>query len=227
MPTPLSPNNNSGGNAAAAMLDNNTGTLDDGEAKRHSLLVTLDDGTTTQTQGSVTRLQTKANSPTGLSIQEIGQDTLRRELSQQEAVVRRVPIKLLDGKVIQQQPEESMQMRTEFTNFTHQEFADEDESAKAIPRLDMTSTGINSTPGQDGKNERIVPITLLDSGVTIMPTFTKLEDPQPPDWSTFSKLNKAKEREVPLQQQSDQSKFQQFIRGLSKSRKPSEGLSHF
>ena len=31
-----------------------------------------------------------------------------------------------------------------------------------------------------------------------MPTFTKLEDPQPPPWSTFSKLNKAQEREVPL-----------------------------
>ena len=36
-----------------------------------------------------------------------------------------------------------------------------------------------------------------------MPTFTTLEDPQPPEWSTFSKLNKAKERHVPLNVEHD------------------------
>ena len=55
-------------------------------SKRHSLLVTLDDGSTTQTVGSVTKLKgspgTKpqgAGSP-NLSIEEIGHDTLMREI---------------------------------------------------------------------------------------------------------------------------------------------------
>ena len=47
-------------------------------------------------------------------------------------------------------------------------------------------------------SQRIVPIQIVETGETLMPTFTKLEDPQPPPWSTFSKLNKAQEREVPL-----------------------------
>ena len=37
-----------------------------------------------------------------------------------------VPIKLEDdGKMIQKEPEESMQTKAEFTNFTHQEFSDD------------------------------------------------------------------------------------------------------
>ena len=48
-----------------------------------------------------------------------------------------------------------------------------------------------------------MPIKLLETGESIMPTFTTLEDPQPPEWSTFSKLNKAKERHVPLNVEQD------------------------
>ena len=36
-----------------------------------------------------------------------------------------------------------------------------------------------------------------------MPTFTTLKNLQPPEWSTFSKLNKAKERHVPLNVEHD------------------------
>ena len=52
-------------------------------------------------------------------------------------------------------------------------------------------------------SSRIVPIKLLETGESIMPTFTTLENPQPPEWSTFSKLNKAKERHVPLNVEHD------------------------
>ena len=48
------------------------------------------------------------------------------------------------------------------------------------------------------ESQRIVPIQVVETGETLMPTFTKLEEPQPPAWSTFSKLNKAPEREAPL-----------------------------
>ena len=55
-----------------------------------------------------------------------------------------------------------------------------------------------------------------------MPIFTKLEDPQPPDWSAFSKLNKAKEREVPLKmhQSEDSSENQRGRERLKKSGSP-------
>ena len=61
-------------------------------SKRHSLLVTLDDGSTTQTIGSVTKLKDKEDGGSGggcgtksqgspnLSIEEIGHDTLMREI---------------------------------------------------------------------------------------------------------------------------------------------------
>ena len=50
-------------------------------------------------------------------------------------------------------------------------------------------------------DERIVPIKLMETGETLMPTFTQLEDPKLPEWSTFNSLNKAPEREVPLKTQ--------------------------
>ena len=55
-----------------------------------------------------------------------------------------------------------------------------------------------SSEKPENGSQRIVPIQIVETGETLMPTFTKLEDPQPPPWSTFSKLNKAQEREVPL-----------------------------
>ena len=105
--------------------------------KRQSLLVTLDDGSPTTTHGSVTKLKGAnddanaievVSSPEPLSIEEIGQDTLMREMGRRSASkqrspsppaaaatagtsasssqpqspsVRVVPIKLLDGKVTQ------------------------------------------------------------------------------------------------------------------------------
>ena len=98
-----------------------------------------------------------------------------------------------------QQPEESVQIRTEFTNYTHQEFNDTDPE---IPRMDSNAEPkAKKSPSEEEKmkiEQRIVPIKLLETGETIMPSFTALEDPQPPEWSTFSKMNKAKERQVPL-----------------------------
>ena len=191
--------------------------------KRHSLLVTLDDGSTTETQGSVTKLKgasgisdaacTGSGTQGPLSIEEIGHDTLMREIrrsstsssprrspSPQKDKIRVVPIKLADGKVMHQQPEESVQIRTEFTNYTHQEFNDTDPE---IPRMDSDAEpkAKKSPSSEEAKmkiEQRIVPIKLLETGETIMPSFTALEDPQPPEWSTFSKMNKAKERQVPL-----------------------------
>ena len=55
--------------------------------------------------------------------------------------VRVVPIKLVDGKVIHRQTDESVQMKSEFTNFSHQEFAKDTSKTSSepdmiIPRLD-------------------------------------------------------------------------------------------
>ena len=101
-------------------------------------------------------------------------------------------------------PGESIQIRSEYTNYTHQEFNDSSAPHPEIPRMDSSNSD-SFNYGSNGKSptkakaeERIVPIKLLETGETIMPSFTTLEDPQPPDWSTFSKMNKAKERQVPL-----------------------------
>merc|ERR1711953_40018 len=100
-----------------------------------------------------------------------------------------------EGKMIQKEPEESMQTQAQFTNFTHQEFSDDKPPPEdIIPRMDSSP----SSEKPENGSQRIVPIQIVETGETLMPTFTKLEDPQPPPWSTFSKLNKAQEREVPL-----------------------------
>ena len=50
--------------------------------------------------------------------------------------------------------------------------------------------------------ERVIPITLENTGETITPAFIQLEDPQPPEWSAFSQRNMAnrnsKETIVPI-----------------------------
>ena len=89
-------------------------------AKRRSLVVTLEDGTVTETLGTIldqrnAAVQEENSSGGSLSIQEV-----------EPPIVRMVPIKLEDeGKMIQKEPEESMQIKAEFTNFTHQEFSDD------------------------------------------------------------------------------------------------------
>ena len=81
--------------------------------------MTLEDGTVTETLGTILDQRNAAvqeeNSSGSLSIQEV-----------EPPIVRMVPIKLEDeGKMIQKEPEESMQIKAEFTNFTHQEFSDD------------------------------------------------------------------------------------------------------
>merc|ERR1712008_493726 len=132
-------------------------------------------------------------------------------------------IKLVDGKVIHRQPDESMQINSEFTNFSHQEFPGSEfskgtsEPETIIPRLDNIESGRKGDVKKEPLDERIVPIKLMETGETLMPTFTQLEDPKLPEWSTFNLLNKAPEREVPLktqhqkheQQHNEQQKEQQ------------------
>ena len=158
-------------------------------------MVTFDDGTKTETQATVTHLPPtpatskpskakidngqQSKSPTfennknnGLSIQEIGQDTFKREImksakseiidrkiienndtindsvDENVAKVRVVPIKLLDGKVIQQSSNEPLEMKSEFTNFSHQEFSDDEPH---IPRLDQPGAGEAGTKNSDSQ----------------------------------------------------------------------------
>ena len=55
--------------------------------------------------------------------------------------------------------------------------------------------------------ERIVPITLLESGESVMPKFTALDDLEPPEWSAFSPKNKGsgkeKEKVVPIRMEDE------------------------
>merc|ERR1719319_565462 len=100
-----------------------------------------------------------------------------------------------------------MQINSEFTNFSHQEFPGNEfskgtsEPETIIPRLDNIESGRKGDVKKEPLDERIVPIKLMETGETLMPTFTQLEDPKLPEWSTFNSLNKAPEREVPLKTQ--------------------------
>ena len=155
------------------------------------LPVTLADGTPTEAAATVTHLRNvrNNNNEDNLEIKEIGVNTLERERGHEiwnPNTVRVVPIKLHDGKVIQKDPEEeTVKMRAEFTNFSHQEFpgncAPKTEEI-IIPRFDTAAKTKESRPGK----ERVIPIRLEGTGETITPSFRKLEDPQPPDWSAFT-----------------------------------------
>ena len=114
-----------------------------------------------------------------------------------------MPIKLDDGKVIQKNQEETIETKSEFTNYSHQEFI-ENPTAKEIPRFDSKHLNKNM-PSESSKTsvkERVIPITLEDTGQTVIPSFTKLEDPQPPEWSIFSQRNvsnqNTKENIIPI-----------------------------
>ena len=117
--------------------------------------------------------------------------------------IRLVPIKLDDGKVIQKNQEETIETKSEFTNYSHQEFI-EDPTVKEIPRFDSKPQN-KKMPSESSKTfvkERVIPITLENTGQTIIPSFTKLEDPQPPEWSIFSQRNLSnqgtKEHTIPI-----------------------------
>ena len=102
-------NDNKGLSRSAANNNN------DQRPKRQSLVVTLEDGTVTETLGILEKQESSDQGNSSLSIQEL-----------EQPVVRMVPIKLeTEGKMIQKEPEESMQTQAQFTNFTHQEFSDD------------------------------------------------------------------------------------------------------
>lgn len=89
-----------------------------------------------------------------------------------------------------------MEIQTEFTNYCHQEFNDEDEEQVA---KNLAGSGRSrhrsgkgdedednappSSPGSD--EERVVPIRLAN-GEKFIPKFTRLDDLDPPEWSSFS-----------------------------------------
>ncbi len=87
--------------------------------------------------------------------------------------VRLVPIRLSDGTMLQRDPDAKLEIRTEFTNYCHQQFADPPSSGAAT----------NKT------SERVVPIKLEENGKDFVPTFSKLDDIELPDWSAFKNRN--------------------------------------
>ena len=67
-------------------------------------------------------------------------------------------------------------------------------AAGEIPRFDTANVmaGKSAAAGSGGishhaSKERVIPILLEDTGQTITPGFSHLEDPKPPDWSAFNK----------------------------------------
>ena len=134
--------------------------------------------------------------------------------SEVDGTVRIVPIMLPDGTLLRREPDESVEVKTEFTNYCHQEYPDgegsdaKDDAAiiksllqKASPKPrkegsqkgDAAEIRPPSTNGTDSSNnrERVVPIT-LSNGDKFVPTFTKLSDLEPPDWSAFGSPSKNK-----------------------------------
>jgi len=220
-------------------------TLDDGSKAEASATITHfrssnlnGKGTDTQEEQAVkkdARSNLNAESESSqLEIREIGEKTLERETCRGEgtlvsginpAPIRYVPIKLDNGKVVQQadHPEETLEIRAEFTNYCHQEFEDppirptpqpqpqnqhncqDTKSARGrsatkspspaepledIPRFDTANCsmaknrdrGMEGGGGIVGRNpsrERVIPILVEDTGQTITPAFSRLDDPQP------------------------------------------------
>ncbi len=104
-------------------------------SESQSLLLTMEDGSTSEINGVVTKLKEAEDlngrqDPGPLSIQEIGENTMEREIkkSKVEAAppekVRMVPILLPDGKMLQRDPDETMQIQAEFINYSHEVVSD-------------------------------------------------------------------------------------------------------
>eukprot|EP00095_Tigriopus_kingsejongensis_P009196 maker-scaffold299_size217019-snap-gene-1.28 protein:Tk09196 transcript:maker-scaffold299_size217019-snap-gene-1.28-mRNA-1 annotation:"---NA---" len=173
--------------------------------KRRSLIVTHEDGSRDEIQGLVTKLSDSSENvhKSGVEIKEIGLDTLKKELRKSGLAtpskdseadgfqtlknssesVRFVPIKMPDGRILARDPDETMEIKTEFTNYCHTEFAD-----KECPTPRHGRARHKSSPSEQPSTptrERIVPIQ-LDTGERFMPKFTKLDDLEPPEWSAFS-----------------------------------------
>ena len=167
-----------------------------------TLPVTLSDGTTTQTQAIVTPIGTKNNPdpPTEVEIQEIGQETLERERNARnnnriQVNTKSIPIKLHSRKIVQVDPEETtMEMKSEFTRFSHQEFSPEDPLPPRIKDPDLSPLHNRHSIKHGNKTgcckERVIPILIENTGETIRPSFQMFQDPEPPEWSDFSHQNK-------------------------------------
>ncbi|TRY74941.1 hypothetical protein TCAL_16817 [Tigriopus californicus] len=194
-------------------------------SKRRSLIVTHEDGSRDEIHGLVTKLSSSSDdihskAARGVNIQEIGADTLRREIRRSRSgsrskeddprnggfqsmiptnSVRLVPIKMPDGRIVSRDPDETMNIKTEFTNYCHQEFPDKSPEAfetrkgRSRRKSGMSpSFSENSTPTK----ERIVPIQ-LETGEKFMPKFTQLDDLEPPEWSAFSPKYKPSNQTIP------------------------------
>ena len=133
-----------------------------------------------------------------------------------EVKVRIVPITLPDGTVLRRDPDESVEIKTEFTNYCHQEYADggeEEDGAKddaAIVKSLLQKANAEKGEGTESptatkgiaapptdpssgrSKERVVPIT-LSNGEKFHPTFTRLSDLEPPDWSSFGSPSRNKD----------------------------------
>lgn len=194
-------------------------------SKRRSLIVTHEDGSRDEIHGLVTKLSSSSDdihgkSASGVNIQEIGADTLRREIRRSRSgsrskeddprngfqpiissnsSVRLVPIKMPDGRIVSRDPDETMEIKTEFTNYCHQEFPDKSpdsfETRKGRSRR-KSGMSPSSSESNTPTKERIVPIQ-LETGEKFMPRFTKLDDLEPPEWSAFSPKYKSHNQTVP------------------------------
>ena len=161
--------------------------------------------------------------------QAISAPTLINSLKDDLQRTRYVPINLHDGRVLQRDPDETMEITTEFTNYCHQEFDDSisgTPSPFSSPKSRKEQQRSSSKNESDSEKERIVPI-VMENGDTFMPTFTSLDDVEPPpEWSAFNAANRPKkgdrlvEKNIPIvteQTDRDESIVRKFSRATSSS----------
>ena len=162
-------------------------TIDDEEEEKvDEIIEEASSSTSSNLSGS------KRKSDNEISASKIPKQDFQEESKMIESAARFVPISLPDGRVLHRDPDETMEIRTEFTNFCHQEFSDD--APNQPGRISPTPP-----PPPPPPHSRIVPITLAN-GEEFMPNFTTLDDVKPPDWSAFSNQSTEPKREkiIPL-----------------------------
>ena len=139
---------------------------------------------------------------------ETKEDTIEVKTEERvsEKKIRYVPIRLPDGRTMSRDPDETMEIKTEFTNYCKQEFPDS-KSAPSSPVVKNKTTRSRHKSEGLKNGERVVPIK-LDNGEDFMPVFTQLEDLEPPEWSAFNAKNRSKneskEKIVPIRMEEGQ-----------------------